>query len=505
MSRTCAAFAFLIIFLSACAAPQASSSTISPSATTTFTPTALQTPELRLTVTPNPTEYAQATLSANATNNAVHYETSVVGMTGTASFLEKHTATPSPMPALRSQDPSFEELGVFLRRNFDYYTNKEGKVIWTGVEKYFSDVNGDGTNELILVAEPEIFILYWTGVEYQKMFEFFGGASPRGFTNSQASFADWTNDSIPEVIFDIKKLGGGTEYDEKTVDRWIIHCQIMSCNVVWEGTPKYQSHLYGIAAELYSLSSEFAPILDNSQPAIRITTTRFNLDDFTLSSSDNHEPGKVVLFVRPVEIQTWVWDGNIFNLAQEESQGQSSTSENLSQLSATSSSNSVTNLHVTDPQLPYAHDYCQVLVGEEVISPSFPCAGNFSQIQWLDITGDGVEEILATMLFAYIYEYEMFDTMIPWCAYQQRIVAYQQTEDAFREIANSIGCVTAPDLYGVRLEDYNNDGLPEIFASSDEWNTSDLIYKWDGTYFVLSDEICVNIFPGYTNKCRRAN
>ncbi len=498
MSRTwIVTTALFIVLLSACVAPQTPSPTISPSATTTFTPTASQTPEPTLTVMPSPTNSARSLLNANPTN--------VSGTTGTTSVNPAVTPFPTQVVSLRNQNPSFEELKVFLNRNFDYYTNKDDEIIWTGVEKYFSDVNGDGIDELIFVAEPEIFIFYWAGSEYQKIFEFFGGASPRGFTNSQASFTDWTNDSIPEVIFDIDKLGGGTEYDEKTVARWIIHCQNMSCNVVWEGMHKYQSHLYGIAAELYSLSSEFAPILYKGQPAIQITTTHFNLDDFTLSSNDNYDPGKVVLFIRPIEIQIWVWDGNTFNLAQEESQGQSNTYENLAQLSVTSSSNIAAILDVTDPQLPYAHDYCQILVNEKSIFPSFPCAGNFSQIQWMDITGDGVEEIVATMLFAYIYEYEMFDTMIPWCSYQQRIVAYQQIEDDFREIANTVGCVTTPDLYGVRLEDYGSDGLPEIFASSDEWNTSNLIYKWDGKYFVLWDEACVNIFPGYTNKCRHTD
>ncbi len=490
-----------VVLLTACTTPQTPQATPLPSAT--LLPST-QTPEPSATFTPNPTEYAQATLSANATNNASRFATSVSAMTGTASALVKQTATPSPMPSLRHQDPSMEELGIFLQRNFNNFIEKDGEIIWFGLSKYFEDVNGDGKNELIFVAEPEIFILSWTGVEYQKIFEFFGGASPRGvMTISQASFADWTNDGVPEVILDIYKLEGGTEYDAKSVNRWAIHCENVNCNVVWQGVPQFQSHLYGIAATLIYASSNITPTLFNNQPAIEIATSHFTLNDFTAyPGSTEHEPGKVVYLIKPTETQIWVWNGDTFNLAEEDSKAKSLTYENLAQLSAINSTGISANLQVTDPQLLYAHDYCEISVDTTVISPAFPCAGNFSQIQWLDITGDGVEEVVATMLFAYIYEYEMFESMIPWCVYQQRIVAYQSNSTGYNEIANIVGCVASPDLFGIRLEDTNSDGLPEILASSDEWNTSNLVYQWDGTSFVFAEEVCLHIFPGFSYQCR---
>ncbi|NUM48416.1 MAG: hypothetical protein HUU38_27220, partial [Anaerolineales bacterium] len=226
-----------VVLLTACTTPKTPQTTPLPSPT--LLPST-QTPEPSATFTPNPTEYAQATLSANATNNAAHYATSVVAMTETALVRPTLTPTPTPISSLTNREPSFEELENFLNTDLKHFWI-EGK--WA-VELFYEDVNGDGVTELIVLHPPEIFVLSWTGEVYNKIYYLNGYCGSRCFPSSFVKFEDWTNDGISEIVFDNTHVGGGSGYWTYDLTREVIQCFEYECKTVWENIIQSDSDDY---------------------------------------------------------------------------------------------------------------------------------------------------------------------------------------------------------------------------------------------------------------------
>lgn len=142
---------------------------------------------------------------------------------------------------------------------------------------------------------------------------------------------------------------------------------------------------------------------------------------------------------------------------------------------------------------------CTLYVDNQIVGDAFDCKGNFTTVQWQDITNDGQEEIVIITL-SYGEKTELRETCL-----QQHLLAYEWIGSEAVEIANIRGCVVEADLYGVRFDDLENDDQVEIVAA-DSWHTEpecfrdlclggsewfelghrDEIYKWDGSSFVFS-------------------
>ena len=136
---------------------------------------------------------------------------------------------------------------------------------------------------------------------------------------------------------------------------------------------------------------------------------------------------------------------------------------------------------------------------EEIVGSKFGCKPNFTVVQWQDITNDDQLEIIVTTLSADKSQdvSPSEDLLNEEGCLNQRLLAYQWSQDNIREIANIAGCVVQADLYGVQLKDWDDDGQLEILAADQltdpatyysSWSepiVEDRIYKWSGVEFTF--------------------
>lgn len=480
MPRTWITLAILILLLTACATPKTPPPTISSPFPATLMPTVTQTPEPSATPTPNPTDNAKATLSANATNNAAHYATSAAAMTATAFVRPTLTLTPTPISSLTNREPSFEELENFLNTDLkDFWL--EGK--WA-VELFYEDVNGDGVTELIVLHPPEIFVLSWTGAEYVKIFYLNGGCGPRCFPSSSLKFEDWTNDGGAEIIFDNVQIWGGTGYWVYETTRFINHCTKISCETVWEKMISRTGDDYNtgsIEREQYQTK----PIFEDGQPIIRAIKTGFNFYDHFYPGLTREDFEYNVLSVITSTLTLYPWDGTRFVSGEEQIVNLPYQVDFWANYQAVSSNGTQTAITLDVETQIIPNDTCTLSIAGKIINEPFPCKHDFTSLNWQDITGDGQEDVVLQLLYS-----DPGDVYTPWCAVQQRLLAYTWDGHTATLIADASGCVTRPeDLYGVRLEDYDGDSLPEIIAAQLDADHPERIYKFNGTEFVFWSEM----------------
>jgi hypothetical protein len=136
---------------------------------------------------------------------------------------------------------------------------------------------------------------------------------------------------------------------------------------------------------------------------------------------------------------------------------------------------------------------CTLNHNNKPIDEPFECLPDFTKISWQDITNDGKEELIvvATSLGT------------------QQLLAYEINEQETIQIANVAGDIIRSDLFGVQLEDVDEDGQLEILAGRgyategsnckiyegiypDPWefcwwyelDLQEQIYRWNGHQFV---------------------
>ncbi|VAW36958.1 hypothetical protein MNBD_CHLOROFLEXI01-3008 [hydrothermal vent metagenome] len=172
--------------------------------------------------------------------------------TQTAVPTETTTAVSTPSFSLAQRNPTLVEIEEFLSMTsvLFFYPDREltllsfdeyfmGRNLSEFTEFFYKDVNGDGEDDLIVAdmfpfvwSSGFVIVMLWVGDQY---------GTPLGIVDIakyspglRVSFEDWTNDNIPEVIFDFRSDTGGTGFIETTWTRYIIHCKL-SCEVVWWG------------------------------------------------------------------------------------------------------------------------------------------------------------------------------------------------------------------------------------------------------------------------------
>ncbi len=481
MPRTWLTLAILILLLTACALPETPAPTISAPIPATLTPTFTQTLESSATLTPNPTENAQATLSANATNNAVHYATSAVAMTATALVRPTLTPTPTPISSLTNREPSFEELENFLDTDLkDFWLADK----WA-VETFYEDVNGDGVTELIVLHPPEIFVLLWTGKVYNKIYYLNGYCGSRCFPSSFVKFEDWTKDGISEIVFDNTHVGGGSGYWTYDLTREVIQCFEYECKTVWKSIIQSDSDDYN-ESMISRYKVQISLIVQDGTPAIRTITQSFNIfTNYSWSTSESEMAFYDFTFldVGQTTVSIYLWNGENFLPSEEEVFALPYSTESRAIFFAENKLGIGAGIRLLDQEpdlFTGMNNLCQVFVSHVSAEETFPCKNDFTMVSWQDITGDGQDEVIVQALFG-SDPGETFD-----CAVQQRLLAYTWDGHTATLIADASGCVTRPDdLYGVRLDDYDGDSLPEIIAAQLDADNPERIYKFNGMEFVF--------------------
>ena len=241
----------------------------------------------------------------------------------------------------------------------------------------------------------------------------------------------------------------------------------------------------------------------DGRPAIRTINEGFYIyccSDWGLENSESHN-------ILPSTLSIYSWNGMTFSITDQQVISLASKIDSIASLAATSSTGinakvvAKSNFTAGDE-----NDYCQLIINGTNVGNRFGCRRNFTTVEWKDITGDGIQEAVIIAYSAGIPFEDEGNTLSEEVCMHQRLIAYQSDGTTNTEIANVAGCVIQKDLYGVRLQDYDGDGIPEIFAApnAEGYDGDGIVddifglgpsiplnnraYKWNGKKFMyLSD------------------
>jgi hypothetical protein len=308
------------------------------------------------------------------------------------------------------------------------------------------------------------------------------------YTLSQhITLEDWTEDKIPEIVFDFTNDTGGSGYVETTWERYIISCQ-ENCYVVWSGMTGQIRSYYSKGLTTTNIEKT---IDENGDIAIILVKESFNAP----ALFSHPLIAGVEATVKASVFEIYTWNGQTFEQTEQKILSPAYELESKSILTANNETGDIVFIDSVfvddDPFLPIYN--CTLVLNGEAIGLPFECDANFSTVEWIDMTNDGHPEIVVKAL---AFEF-------------QHLIAFQWDGATAIQIADIMGDIVRSDLYGVRLEDVDGDGQLEILAGSGylsegiecnhfegdygrysevcwhELSVDDVIYKWDGASFVL--------------------
>jgi hypothetical protein len=195
------------------------------------------------------------------------------------------------------------------------------------------------------------------------------------------------------------------------------------------------------------------------------------------------------LEVGPSTLSEYRWDGQEFVLSDKQTISNGYFIESQSQLQAQNRSGDIA---IIDWQFNdifnYPNDVCQLVIDEKRVGEPFGCDHDFTSVTWQDITQDDIADLVITTYSPGTpVDTEFIPLSMDRCPHQ-RLFAYTWEEGRATLIANIAGCVEDETLFGVRLQDFDGDGYPEIFAASNN-ALPRRAYKWDGNSFIFWSEI----------------
>ena len=207
------------------------------------------------------------------------------------------------------------------------------------------------------------------------------------------------------------------------------------------------------------------------------------------------------------------WNGDIFTPTHTTILTPATPIQQQPTLSATLNSNLTASIHWhNNGRHGEENDVCQIYIQISPVDKKFGCKHNYTTMVWRDLVDNQTPELVVTTLSAQSptdKEGEPLGENID-CVHQRMLIYHLESDSKLVEIANVAGCVRQGDLFGVRLEDYDQDGVIGIVAADQEllttidciapetsfsdncWqelNTDILIYRWNGTTFTFSERI----------------
>lgn len=490
-----------------------------PLSTETSTPINTPIPKPSQTAVPTETLTPQPTLTPTTTSTAT------ATSTPSATFTPLPTVTPTPIPLLDVHYPTIEELETYLL-NVSSEEFRLHTPLTANAQFIFEDVNGDSEEDLIISDFMTIGVLVWDKNHYREPFliqKYPGRWKP----SSRVYLEDWTNDGIPEAVFDYRIDGGvtGVRYADWT--KSIVHCPYISeesCNVVWSGKIAAITNDYnGGGLDLYRADID-RDINDEGLISLFVTTDAFAVYSWGWHLVTNFSNSPVIstlgdpatglpndyylesLNVYTSTLSVFTWDGNTFAWQDTEILEPAISIDAQNNLEAISSEGQTAVISAEFNNAPtYQNDTCQLFVDETIVGAEFDCKHNFTTVSWQDIVGDSQEELVIITLSGSRDEFG--NRLSDKDCVHQRLLAYQQIDSQLIEIANITGCVVQSDFYGVQIQDVDGDRQVEILAVDGvltepncgetpyaiegiycwyELGYQDEVYKWNGSEFVYS-------------------
>lgn len=386
----------------------------------------------------------------------------------------------------------------------------------------YKDVNGDSEDDLIITASDFVTVFIWEEGKYGYPFTIL--YYPRKYGEaSQVFFEDWTKDDVPEVIFDYRHDTGGTDIFGHIWYRHIIHCSDVDCHLVWDNEINYvinhfnrnnglgfaKSHIRLIPDEsgdltLRKISEEFAVyVFDTVLQVYTSTLSIYSWTGETFEFTDEqivslpHKVYKQEITPYTLEYKDFVSGDKVLETFIKQAV---ITATNKDGVTATIIAKGSDDFYYGMHIIPI--DFCELFLEGKQIGPPFACKHNFTTLEWKDITSDGQPEIIVIALAGTYTVNEEGEYLSEESCFNQHLYAYQWNGTKTKNIADIVGCVIQSDLYGVRLEDFDNDGKLEILSIADwtvasEDNTNNWfepeyvseVYEWDGSKFVFSSKV----------------
>ncbi len=409
---------------------------------------------------------------------------------------------------LNWKNPTLTEVGEYLC-SFLFYPDAQSKFpgLTNSAELLQEDVNGDNQPDLIVSDYLYVSVLLWIPdhSQYTLAYENYALHSPRN-PASKVTLEDWTNDGIPEIIFDSRWAVSGTDIGGDHWVKSIIHCEVAVCTLAWSDELDTYSYFAGAQDGMYLHQSELKLVTEpDGKLVLQKLTNEFltncsyscKLNDDFIQSFKDYGPFQVSDTIQ----SRFVWNGKTFEPTDETVVQKGYIVVASSDLEAVNSNGRQAIISVEKVESGAAYrglrDSCQARVDDINIGEAFLCVPNYTQVKWIDLTGDGHAELVMTV-FASLSNGQEF-SFHP-CA-NQRLIVYQITENRYQLIANVAGCVVNQDFFGVCIEDMDGDGQPEIISAghlttpiSDdckggfcwyELRKQNDVYKWDGHQFAF--------------------
>lgn len=483
--------------------------TATPSHTPTVPSTATKRPASTPTFTPTPSLTPTQTPDWTPTNSPTP---------PTLHPFTPPTPTPlPPLPPLTIRYPSIEDLEAYLLPiSPEYfhavYENDKDYLVqdwrtWAltnSAELIYADVNGDGAEDLVVADYLLAAVFLWNGNTYATPFLMIG-STWKYAPSSHTYLQDYTNDSIPEIIFDYRGDSGGTSVRYDYWTRYIIHCQ-QQCWISWKDSMGYLTDQHNSGGMfLRTADLQLSP---SDPPTLQHTEESFSIYDIDLSFNSTYPLDSLVVFTSTQTL--FEWNGATFEQVNVQILEPSYEVDARPNLTATNQEGITVQVKAEPNRwLGQENDVCELYWNEKLLTPRFGCKNGLTTVQWLDITNDGEKEIVI-LTFSGKWPTDTDSNQLSDidCVHQ-RFLAYQWLNTTAIEIANVAGCVVRSDLYGVRMEDLEGDGQVEIIVA-DSWFTEpscyesaerpylgcwyefgyhNLIYRWNGSQFAPAGEL----------------
>jgi hypothetical protein len=326
--------------------------------------------------------------------------------------------------------------------------------------------------------------------------------------SSHTYLQDWTNDGIPEAIFDYRGDSGGTGVFYAYWSQHIIHCQ-QQCWFVWRYSTDYLTDQHNSGGMFLRNADVQLSTSNQLTPTLQYTEESFSIYDYDRPRDIDDPLDRLVVYTTTQTI--FEWNGTTFEQTDLQIFQPSYVVDAQPNLTATNDQGVKVEVRVEPNRLlGQENDVCQLYWKDQSLAPPFGCKHGLTTVQWVDITNDGEKEIvIITFSGKQPVDTKGSELSDIGCVHQ-RLLAYQWINDTAVEIANVAGCVVQSNLYGVKMEDLEGDGQVEIIAA-DGWFTAsecyesteysgylgcwyefgyrNLIYRWNGSQFIPAGEL----------------
>jgi len=338
-----------------------------------------------------------------------------------------------------------------------------GPVLRTdpNAELIYQDMNGDGSEDLIYNNVIGVAILLWQEDSYQPTYHAYEGCGIYS-CSSRLLLEDWTDDGVPELVFDRYEQGGGSDLVDTDWYRTVIHCKAQACQTVWSermGWLWQDTYFMGVSLGRVNIKkTEVAGSI-----GLVAETSGYQLASVGGDVSDRQLDAQIRntrLFTET--IATYEWTGEVFELNSEHDVAPEEWIESQPVMEQKNSRGDVGTIRFESEDTFRDDGTCTVWINQQPVSAeSFYCKQHFTTLAWQDLTADGQPELLARTMSSDFY------FMDRDCVYE-RLLVYSWDGQNAQPLADVYGCVVdpRPDAFGVRI--VNNENRPATIQAANE-------------------------------------